>query len=79
MACGTPVLGLRRGSVPEVVEDGVSGLVVDDLEQLVAAVPLLDTLNRRACRARVEQYYSETAVAEGYLSVYGKLLSSSYT
>ena len=77
MACGTPVLGLRRGSVPEVVEDGVSGLVVDDLEQLVAAVHQLDALDRRACRARVEQHYSETAVAEGYLSVYSDLLSSS--
>jgi glycosyltransferase involved in cell wall biosynthesis len=75
MACGTPVLGLRRGSVPEVVEHGLSGLVVDNFEQMVAAIPRLNTLDRRACRARVESCYSETAVVEGYLSVYRQLLA----
>lgn len=74
LACGTPVLGLRRGAVPEVVEHGVSGLVVDDLEQLVAAVPQLAGLDRRACRGRVEACYSETAVAAGYLQVYRDML-----
>ena len=74
LACGTPVLGLRRGAVPEVVEDGVSGFVVDDLDQLVAAVYSLPQLDRLACRSRVEQHYSETAVAEGYLAVYRDLL-----
>ena len=75
MACGTPVLGFRRGAVPEVVEQGVSGLVVDDLDQLVAAVPQLAGLNRRACRSRVEACYSETAVAEAYLSLYRQRLA----
>jgi glycosyltransferase involved in cell wall biosynthesis len=75
MACGTPVLGLRRGSVPEVVEHGVSGLVVDTLDQMVAAIPRLKSLDRRACRARVEACYSESAVAEDYLTVYRQLLS----
>lgn len=75
LACGTPVLGLRRGAVPEVVEHGVSGLVVDDLEQLVAAVPELAALDRRACRARVEACYSETAVAEAYLRLYRQRLA----
>jgi glycosyltransferase involved in cell wall biosynthesis len=74
LACGTPVLGLRRGAVPEVVEHGVSGFVADDLEQLVAAVAAIPSLNRSACRARVEQHYSESAVADGYLAVYRSLL-----
>jgi glycosyltransferase involved in cell wall biosynthesis len=74
LACGTPVLGLRRGAVPEVVEHGVSGFVADDLEQLVAAVAAIPSLDRSACRARVEQHYSESAVADGYLAVYRSLL-----
>jgi glycosyltransferase involved in cell wall biosynthesis len=75
MACGTPVLGLRRGAVPEVVEHGVSGFVVDTLEQMVMAVSRVGSLDRRACRARVEVFYSETAVADEYLSVYEQLLA----
>lgn len=75
LACGTPVLGLRRGSVPEVVENGVSGFVVETLEQMVEAVSRLDSIDRRACLARVEASYSETAVAEAYLGVYRQLLA----
>jgi glycosyltransferase involved in cell wall biosynthesis len=75
MACGTPVLGLCRGSVPEVVEHGVSGLVVSNLEQMVAAIPRLNTLDRHACRARVEACSSELAIAEAYLTVYRQLLA----
>ena len=75
MACGTPVLGLRRGSVPEVVEDGVSGYVVDDLDELVAKVTEISNLDRKACRARVENLYSETAVVDGYLAIYRQMLT----
>lgn len=74
LACGTPVLGFRRGSVAEVVEHGVSGLVVDDLDQMVVAVDQLAGIDRRACRARVHACYSQTAVAEAYLGLYGQLL-----
>lgn len=70
MACGTPVLGLRRGAVPEVVEDEVTGFVVDDLDGLVKAVARLPALDRSACRARVEALYSDQQVVDGYLSVY---------
>lgn len=70
MACGTPVLGLRRGAVPEVVEDEVSGFVRDDVEGLVTAAGQLSRIDRAACRARVEQLYSAGAVAESYLATY---------
>jgi glycosyltransferase involved in cell wall biosynthesis len=70
MACGTPVLGFDRGAVPEVVEHGVSGFVVGDLDGLVAAVGRLSELKRLAARRRVEEYYSEKAVADGYVAVY---------
>lgn len=70
MACGTPVLGLRRGSVPEVVEDGVTGFVRDDLDALVESVAQLPSLQRQACRQRVERLFSDTAVVDEYLKVY---------
>jgi glycosyltransferase involved in cell wall biosynthesis len=76
MACGTPVLGLDRGAVPEVVEDGVSGFVRTDLDGLVAAVGRLSEINRADCRARVERLYSPKAVVEGYLAVYRARLAA---
>jgi glycosyltransferase involved in cell wall biosynthesis len=74
MACGAPVLGLARGSVPEVIEHGVTGFVADDLDGLVAAVSRLDEISRAACRARVERLFSEVAVTESYLAVYRDML-----
>ncbi len=73
LACGTPVLGLRRGAVPEVVEDGVTGFVRDDIDELVATVYRINEIDRAACRRRAENLYSETAVVAGYLDVYRKL------
>ncbi len=74
LACGTPVLGLRRGSVPEVVADGVTGYVRDNVEELVRSVSALAGLERRACRDRAERLFSDTAVVNGYLSVYRELI-----
>ena len=73
MACGTPVLALRRGSVPEVVEDGVTGLVRDTEDELVAAVDEVVHLSRRACRDRVERLFSVAVMTDGYESVYESL------
>ncbi len=70
LACGTPVLGLRRGAVPEVVEDNVTGFVTDTLDELVASVPRVSEIDRRLCRARAVTTYSEPAIVEAYLSLY---------
>lgn len=75
MACGTPVLGFRRGAVPEVVETAVTGYVVDTVDELVAAISRVPKLDRLACRARVERLYSDTSVTEGYLRVYQEMIS----
>jgi glycosyltransferase involved in cell wall biosynthesis len=75
MACGTPVLGLRRGAVPEVVEHETTGFVVDTVDELVAAIDLLPSLSRAACRARVERLYSDAAVTEGYTNIYSQMVS----
>lgn len=75
MACGTPVLGLHRGAVPEVVENGITGFVEDDLEGLVAAVDRIPQIWRQACRDRVEKLFSGRAVTEAYLGVYRAMLA----
>jgi len=75
MACGTPVVAFRRGSVPEIVEDGETGFLVDTLEQAVAAAGRAHLLDRDAIRARFELRFSATAMARRYLDVYGDLLA----
>ncbi len=70
MACGTPVLALRRGSVPEVVEDGVTGFVRDSEDELAAVAHDVDRLSRRACRDRVERHFSVDVMTDGYEAVY---------
>ena len=74
LACGTPVLGTRRGAVPEVVDDGVTGFVRDTLDELVAAAADLPAIDRAACRRAVEQRYGEKAVVDGYEAVYRRAM-----
>lgn len=75
LACGTPVVALRRGAVPEVVDHGVTGFVCDDEAGLTAAVGRLGGLDRAACRRAAETRFSADAMVEGYLSVYRELLA----
>jgi glycosyltransferase involved in cell wall biosynthesis len=70
MACGTPVVATRRGSVPEVVEDGVTGIVVDDDRDLVEALERARSLDPSACRAHVERHFTPSVMAEGYERMY---------
>jgi len=74
MACGTPVVATPLGSVPEVVEDGVTGFHADGVEAAVEAVGRLDQLDRADCRARVEQRFGVDRMVEGYLEVYRSVL-----
>jgi glycosyltransferase involved in cell wall biosynthesis len=68
------VLGLARGAVPEVVEDGVTGFVCGSVDELIAAVPRIPEIERAACRLRVERNFSETSVVEAYLAIYCEML-----
>jgi glycosyltransferase involved in cell wall biosynthesis len=70
MACGTPVVAWRCGSVPEVVEEGVSGFVVADEDEAVAAVGRVGRLDRRAVRAAFERRFTAEAMARGYVRLY---------
>lgn len=76
LACGTPVIAFRRGSVPEIIDDGRTGFVVDSVEQAVAAVGKLSSVDRHACRREFETRFSAGRMADDYLAVYQRLLSS---
>jgi glycosyltransferase involved in cell wall biosynthesis len=76
MACGTPVIAYRSGSVPEVVEDGVTGFIVDSEEQAVSAVNELPRLNRRKVRARFEERFAASRMAREYEGQYRKLIAA---
>lgn len=73
MAAGTPVLAFRRGSVPEVVVDGVTGVVVDRPEELVAAIARAGDFDPRACREHVRRRFSRTAMIDGYEALFSDL------
>jgi hypothetical protein len=75
MACGTPVIAWRNGSVPEVVADGQTGFIVESVEEMAAAVDRLGALDRRTMRARVEQRFSAEAMVTGYERVYQQVLA----
>ena len=77
MACGTPVLAFRCGSVPEIVEDGVTGAIVETMEEAIAALPRVIEIDRKKVRQRFEQRFSATRMANDYVGIYRSLLAKS--
>jgi glycosyltransferase involved in cell wall biosynthesis len=73
MACGTPVIAFNYGSVPEVMDDGISGFIVDDEAGAIAAVKRLHTLPRARVRAQFDERFTARRMAEDYLKVYRSL------
>jgi glycosyltransferase involved in cell wall biosynthesis len=76
MACGTPVAALDRGAVREVVDHGVTGLVFDDLEQMVNDLPRVFDLDRRRVRAQAVKRFGVERMVEGYLAVYQRVIEA---
>jgi glycosyltransferase involved in cell wall biosynthesis len=76
MACGTPVVAWRNGSVPEVVADGETGFIVGSAEEMAAAIGRVGELDPRAMRSRVEQRFSAEAMVTGYERIYQQVLAS---
>lgn len=74
MACGLPVIAYPLGSVPEIIEDGVSGFVVHNVDEAVAALKQLSTLDRRKCRRAFEQRFSVKRMAHDYLTIYENII-----
>jgi glycosyltransferase involved in cell wall biosynthesis len=75
MACGTPVIAYRRGSVPEIVENRVSGFVVDTIEEAIAAVQRVADLDRAKVRAAFERRFTAERMARDYVGIYRQLLA----
>jgi glycosyltransferase involved in cell wall biosynthesis len=78
MACGTPVIAWRSGSVPEVIEHGVTGFIVDGIDEAAAAVEKARSLSRRAVRLRFEKRFSAERMAKDYVRVYESLAVEPY-
>jgi len=76
MACGTPAIAFRRGSVPEVIRSGVNGFVVDDIADALRAIPRVASLSRRQCRAVFETRFTATRMANDYIKIYEALLGA---
>jgi len=79
MACGTPVIAWSHGSVPEIMEDGVAGFVVGELEEAARAVERLADFDRRRCREVFERRFTATRMAEDYINIYEQLLEKGPT
>jgi glycosyltransferase involved in cell wall biosynthesis len=70
MACGTPVIAFRCGSVPEIIDEGVTGFIVDDLDKAVKCVERVGSLSRKRCRERFEQRFQVARMSQDYCGVY---------
>jgi glycosyltransferase involved in cell wall biosynthesis len=76
MACGTPVIAYNRGSVPEIIEDGVTGFIVEDELSAAGAINNLPKLSRAVIRQHFEERFTSRRMAEDYLSIYKKMASA---
>jgi glycosyltransferase involved in cell wall biosynthesis len=74
MACGTPVIAWDNGAVSEVVDDGVTGFIVRSIDEALAALKRVGTLDRRRVRATFERRFSATTMSKNYLSLYSRLI-----
>lgn len=74
MACGTPVIAIRRGSMPELIEDGVTGFLVDNIDEAIAAIDRIDEIDRAACRQAAAARFSVDRMADEYLALYRSVL-----
>jgi glycosyltransferase involved in cell wall biosynthesis len=74
MAAGTPVLALRRGAMPEVIDHGRNGFLCDTVEELVAATAQIDSIDRAACRRTCEDRFSPRVIVDRYLEVYRNVM-----
>lgn len=77
MACGTPVIAFRGGSVSEVLEDGVTGYIVETIEEAVTAAGHVQTIDRKRCRRQFEERFSARRMAADYVNIYERVIEAS--
>jgi glycosyltransferase involved in cell wall biosynthesis len=76
MACGTPVIAINRGSMPELIEDGKTGFLVKTVDEAIDAVAHIKEIDRACCRRRVEQHFTVERMVEEYIQVYETILEN---
>jgi glycosyltransferase involved in cell wall biosynthesis len=74
LACGTPVLAYRRGSIPEVIEDGVTGLVSENLSEMAESFAKIADIDRRRCRAAFDERFTADRMARDYVALYERII-----
>jgi glycosyltransferase involved in cell wall biosynthesis len=79
LACGTPVLAYRRGSIPEILEDGITGFICDNLDEMVSALNRLPRIERQRCRQAFETRFTVTRMATNYVELYEKIIGEQRT
>jgi glycosyltransferase involved in cell wall biosynthesis len=79
MACGTPAIAFGRGAVPEIIENGVSGFVVETEDQAIEAVGRIGQIDRTAVRRRFEERFTARRMATDYVRIYADLVSTGVT
>jgi glycosyltransferase involved in cell wall biosynthesis len=77
LACGTPVFAYRRGSIPEIIEDGVTGFICDNLNDMVTKIDRLHTIQRRRCRESFDTHFTAKRMVEDYLAIYERMAAVS--
>lgn len=77
LACGTPVLAYRRGSIPEIIDDGITGFVCESLAEMAEAVERLPLIDRRRCRSAFEERFTADRMARDYVALYERIIEES--
>jgi len=74
MACGTPVIAFSKGAMPELVENGKSGFLVNNVDEAIEAVARIEAIDRADCRRRVERHFTIDRMIDAYVNVYETIL-----